>query len=68
MVGEYDYVEGVGVLLIEMYIVVLVGGIADGRDGGGAGGEALQCGRFVSTWDGWIVKWGDLGGGGIEVQ
>ena len=67
MVGEYDYVEGVGVLVIEMYIVVVGGGIADGSDGGG-GGEALQCGRFVSTWDGWIVKWGDLGGGGIEVQ
>ena len=62
MVGEYDYVEGAGVLVIEMYIVVVGGGIGDG------GGEALQCGRFVSTWDGWIVKWGDLGGGGIGVQ
>ena len=48
-------------------LVVGGGGIADGSDGGG-GGEALQCGRFVSTWDGWIVKWGDLGGGGLEVQ
>ena len=55
------------VLVIELYIVVVGGGIADGSDGGG-GGEPLQCGRFVSTWDGWIVKWGDLGGGGIEVQ
>ena len=53
--------------MIEMYIVVVGGGIADGSDGGG-GGEDLQCGTFVSTWDGWIVKWGDLGGGGIEVQ
>ena len=53
--------------MIEMYIVVVGGGIADGSDGGG-GGEDLHCGRFVSTWDGWIVKWGDLGGGGIEVQ
>ena len=53
--------------MIELYIVVVGGGIADGSDGGG-GGEPLQCGRFVSTWDGWIVKWGDLGGGGIEVQ
>ena len=67
MVGKYDYVEGAGALVIEMHIVVVGGGIADGSDGGG-GGEALQCGRFVSMWDGWIVKWGDLGGGGIEVQ
>ena len=49
-------------------LVVGGGGKADGSDGSGGGGEALQCGMFVSTWDGWIVKWGDLGGGGIEVQ
>ena len=67
MVGEYNYAEGADALVIEMYIVVVGGGIADGSDGGG-GGEDLQCGTFVSTWDGWIVKWGDLGGGGIEVQ
>ena len=44
--------------MIEMYIVVVGGGIADGSDGGG-GGEALQVCQYV----GWLDS--QMGGFGL---